>query len=215
MKKEDKKHVYNWKSEEQVQAYLSKFKNLPHQEEIKQVLIELIPTGVKKVLDLGTGNGRLLDLVKIKNPEAKCIGLDFSKPMLKLAKQRFKKDINIKIIEHDLQLPLPDLGTFDLIISGLAIHHLTQQRKKQLYQEIFNILKSKCMFFNLDQVALSTKELHYKFLSYVGLTPDTDDHRNLLLDVETQLEWLRQIGFIDVDCYWKWLEVALLVGIKP
>jgi len=34
------------------------------------------------------------------------------------------------------------------------------------------------------------------------------------LPVDTQLRWLREHGFDDTDCYWKWLEMALLVGVR-
>jgi len=56
--------------------------------------------------------------------------------------------------------------------------------------------------------------LHEHFLSKIGISPENEDPSNKLLDVETQLGWLREIGFVDVDCYWKWLELALLVGRK-
>jgi tRNA (cmo5U34)-methyltransferase len=49
----------------------------------------------------------------------------------------------------------------------------------------------------------------------IGISEQPDDSSNILLDVETQLQWFQELGFEDVDCYWKWLEMALLVGIKP
>ena len=56
--------------------------------------------------------------------------------------------------------------------------------------------------------------MHAQFLKSLGWTPESEDPSNKLLDMETQLGWLRAIGFADVDCYWKWRELALLVGFK-
>lgn len=71
------------------------------------------------------------------------------------------------------------------------------------------------VFFNLEHVASATEALHRKFLVAVVLTPENDDPANILLDVETQLKWLKQIGYKDVDCLWKWLEIARLTATKP
>ena len=216
MKKEEAPDINKWKSSEHVSAYLSRTK-LPHDEEIKNAVLEQIPNTVKRVLDLGTGDGRLLASVKLRNPNAEGIALDFSEPMLKLARKRFAKDKLVSVMKHDLNVSLPasQLGCFDLIISGLSIHHLTHKRKKKLYHEIFGLLNPGGVFCNLEHVASPTESLHRKFLAAVGLTPITDDPSNKLLDVETQLRWLREIGFYDVDCFWKWREVALLIGFKP
>jgi ubiquinone/menaquinone biosynthesis C-methylase UbiE len=159
----------------------------------------------------------LLALVKLNNPSINGVALDFSDPMIEQTKQRFTNDKNVTIVRHDFSLPLPakQLGCFDAIISSLAIHHLTHSRKKQLYTEIFNLINPKGVFCNLEHVSSATTNLHLKFLAATGFTLQTEDPSNKLLDVETQLQWLRQIGFVDVDCTWKWLEIALLVGFKP
>jgi hypothetical protein len=56
--------------------------------------------------------------------------------------------------------------------------------------------------------------LHRKFLATLDLQPEDEDPSNKLLDVQTQLDWLREIGFVDVDCHWKWRELALLVATR-
>ncbi len=41
-----------------------------------------------------------------------------------------------------------------------------------------------------------------------------DRAANILALVEDQCSWLREIGFREVDCFWKYFELAIFGGIK-
>jgi SAM-dependent methyltransferase len=204
-----------WTSASHALAYLARSDSIPHRTEGEAVLLDHVPTQAHRILDLGTGNGRLLGLLKIDRPRADYVAVDFSPTMLAAVRERFADDAQVTVVEHDLSQPLPDLGRFDVIVSSFAIHHLDHDRKQALYGEIYNALEPGGWFCNLEHVASPTEHLHHQFLAAIGYTPEQEDISNQLLDVETQLGWLRDLGFEDVDCYWKWLEMALLIGVKP
>jgi tRNA (cmo5U34)-methyltransferase len=204
-----------WTIPERVVRYLDRADAFPHRLEGESVLLEQIPAGARRVLDLGTGDGRLLALLQRDHPEIDGVGLDFSEVMLDAARKRFDGDRRIEFVQHNLIEPLPMLGRFDAIVSSFAIHHLEHDRKRFLYGEVFELLEPGGVFANFEHVASPTDRLHLAFFKAINEPIDNEDPSDRTLDVHTQLEWLRALGFDDVDCYWKWLEMALLVGVKP
>ncbi len=201
-----------WRNPEHAYDYLGRADSLPHRHEGEGVLGDQVPVTARRILDLGTGDGRLLALLRDARPDSVGVGLDMSEPMLAAARERFAGQSAVELVQHELSEPLPDLGRFDAIVSCFAIHHLLDERKRSLYAEIFERLEPGGVFCNLEHVASPTDRLHRAFYEAIGYPPGFEDPSNHLLDVETQLGWLREIGFSDVDCYWKWLEMALLIG---
>jgi len=202
-----------WTSAGHASEYLGRADSIPHRSEGEATLLEFVPANTRRILDLGTGDGRLLALVKTAwSTSVEAVAVDFSPAMLEAAGTRFAGDSSVTIVSHNLDHPLPGLGKFDAVVSSFAIHHLVHERKRGLYGEIHDLLNPGGVLCNLEHVASPTPRLHEEFLYSIGCTFETEDPSNKLLDLDTQLRWLREIGFADVDCHWKWRELALMVG---
>ncbi len=203
-----------WKDEAKVTEYVGRVGRLAARAAGEAELVEHLPERVDRVLDLGCGDGRLAALVLDARAGAtEAFGLDSSAPMLDLARQRFADEPRVRLLEHDLREPLPDLGSFDVVTAGFAIHHLDHERKQGLFAEIARSLRPGGVFANLEVVMCATPELQAEF--YERIERPGGDPEDVLAEIEPQLRWMRAAGLTQVDCMWRWRGFALLVGQAP
>lgn len=199
-----------WSDPERIAEYLSR--EIPYRDVAERLLLEALPERIERYLDLGTGDGRLLALLHERHPGAQGVGIDSSRPMLERAAERFVEHPLIALREHDLADPLTEPAPLDAAVSALAIHHLPDQRKRALFSEVRALLAPGGVFVNLDLVASPTAELHERFRRAIGR--EEDDPTDRLAGLCEQLGWLREAGFEQVDCRFKWLELALIVAVR-
>jgi ubiquinone/menaquinone biosynthesis C-methylase UbiE len=130
-----------WSNELHAVQYLDRADTIPHRSEGEAALLEWLPRPLARVLDLGTGDGRLLSIVAAVCAPKEAVALDFSETMIEQLRRRFVDVPGIRIVAHDLDCPLPsDVGIFDAIVSSFAIHHLSHPRKRVLYEEVYTHL---------------------------------------------------------------------------
>lgn len=180
----------------------------------------------KNVLDIGAGTGLFSQFVYKQNPHLYFTLADISDPMLSVARSRFSGLDNFNYIELDLSTDkIP--GKYDIIISGLAIHHLTDADKQKLYNNIYGALNEGGLFINADQVTGRTMlfDSLYKYewretVSHSGLEHDAliqafeRTKLDKLAPLEVQLKMLEKAGFNEVDCFYKNLSFAVFGGFK-
>ncbi len=200
-----------WTDPGQVEWYLDRVGRLAPRLAAEELLRTILPSEPRRLLDLGCGDGRLAALALDARPSlGHVVALDRSAPMLDSARARFDGDPRVTVRSWDMADSIASFGDFDIIVSGLAIHHLEDERKQSLLTEIAQGLLPGGLYANLEVVKSATPELHAEFLAAIGRT--ADDPEDKLVDIETQLSWMRAAGLTQVDCLWRWQGFALLVG---
>jgi hypothetical protein len=118
-------------------------------------------------------------------------------------------------------------------VSALCIHHLPDERKRDLYASVHDLLEPRGLFLNWEHVSaagLGAGMLEEWMLDRLVAAererpdprPDEDVVReyleaadeDILADAEIQCRWLREIGFEEVDVFFKIPEMAIFGGVK-
>lgn len=187
------------------------------------------------VLDLGCGDGFFIqELIKTFSPASITL-VDGSNEMLEAARKRLGIEGNFNYFQANFQsLFSGDLlnRRFDFVFSSLAIHHLLLNDKKALYSNIYKILSPGGCFVHYDVVVSPSTKIENWFLSlwhqWIKEHPDKKMSVKLLEipyqykrnadnipdTLESQLQALAQIGFKEVDCYFKNGIFCLFGGFK-
>jgi tRNA (cmo5U34)-methyltransferase len=174
----------------------------------------------QRILDLGAGTGLLSERIGAAHPAAELTLLDGAPAMLEQARKRLGE--HVRYLVGDLADPLP-VGPWDAIVSALAIHHLSDQRKRSLFARVHGALRPGGMLVNAEQVAAPSRALEQAYGSWhrdgaraLGCRADqwhAAEQRMRLdrcCDLESQLGWLREAGFTDVDCLFKQYRFAVI-----
>jgi tRNA (cmo5U34)-methyltransferase len=210
-------------------AYDNQRRNLiPCFDDFYGVSVSIAETGneTPSILDLGAGTGLLSSLMLKKYPTANLTLIDISEKMIEVAKSRFDDMNNIKYIVDDYTNYVFE-NKFDIIISALSIHHLADAEKKVLYKNTFHSLREGGLFINADQILGSTMFLDSLYKndwkrkvesSELPIEEIASAYERTKLDkmstLETQIGWLKEIGFSDVDCIYKYFNFVVLYGRK-
>lgn len=99
-----------------------------YQKNVREDIIQFIPEDVKSILDVGCGNGHIINMLAAKY---ECTGVDTSSTALEYVKTR-------KMNASSDALPFPD-HSFDLVMINDVLEHLTEPQLRKTLDELYRV----------------------------------------------------------------------------
>jgi len=204
---------------------------VPRYAEMLRTLIDYIPYDLRpcRIVELGCGGGDLAALVVERYPEAEIHLVDLAAEMIESCRRRFSGALQLRYHTLDFAQIELDVGSVDLVVSSIAIHHLDDAAKQALFRRVFSSLREGGVLAYSDQFRGASDEIHATHLRRwqeqalnLGCSSDEwdtwmrhQDHHDHHATLEDQVGWLHAAGFTPVDCPWRHLLWTVLIARKP
>jgi len=178
------------------------------------------------IVDLGAGTGLLTKEIYELYNKAHFTLIDVSKDMLKIAQERFNGLNNFEFIESNYVENIP-VNNCDLVCSALSIHHLENNDKIKLYNDIYKKLSNGGCFINLDQFNGTSETINNLYnqwwYEYIDNSTISMEERAKWIErkkldrentINETIELLKESGFKNVECIYNFMKFGVIIAIK-
>ncbi len=203
---------------------------IPQYQQQHLIISELLPGGHGarlKLLDLGCGNGVLSEVALQKMPRLQVTGYDITREML----DAFENTISgytedFRAIQGDYRKDTNLGDKYDIVLAGLTLHHLRHEERREFYSKLLDRMNPGALFISRDIIIdedPQAKEYQYALwkahMDRQGEDPEywyeKHQHKDHPVTLSDHLCWLRDAGFVEGACYWRFYNFAITSARKP
>ena len=214
-------------------------RSIPQYEEMRQIVTRVGKIFIDDnsvVVDLGSSRGeqiaRFVDDYDLLNSSAHYVGIEKSPPMLEAMRQRFEYNPFVHVVDHDLKTGLPalamDYSNAALVTSVLSLMFIPPPCRSRLLADVYDCLVPEGAFIMVEKLTGQGKLIDgvmvyiYQELKHQnGYSYEEIDRKRLSLEdvmvpetAENHIKRLKEVGFREVDCFWRWQNFGAFIGVK-
>lgn len=232
----------SWEFDEEVTRVFDDMlkRSIPQYETMRKSVLDVglrfLPRGHHlTVVDLGCSRGESIARFRNhRNSLVKYVGCEVSQPMIHACRERFRSSIDrndpttgVDIREIDLRDNYP-AEPANLTLAILALQFMPINYRQRIIQNAYDHTLKRGAFIMVEKVLGSTAEIdtlmveaYHALKRQHGYTADDIERKKFALEgklVPVTSKWneemLRDAGFRQVDCFWRWMNFAAWVAVK-
>lgn len=180
------------------------------------------------VVDLGCSRGDALAPFVKAFPESRFLGVESSKPMARVAEERFKGNRNVGISPDDVRTVAFRGQDATLILSVLTLQFVPINARQEILREAYLGLRKGGALILVEKVLGNSFEIDAQMVAVYhdmkarnGYSREEIERKRLSLEgvlVPLTASWnedlLRTAGFDKVDVFWRWMNFSGWVAVK-